>query len=341
MNTTNNNGVASLKTLVDAVRYFSDLDKAHAYLVSLRWPHGVCCPRCGTTHVSFIQTRRIWKCLDCAGHRQFSAKVGTIMEESPMGLDKWMAAIWLEANSKNSISSYELHRALGITQKSAWFMLHRIRHALHVGSFDKKLSGVVEVDETYVGGLAGNMHKRQRKLRITSNGVAGKTPVMGLLERHDGKKHSTVRAQVVTNRKSATLHPVIHKHVEPGTQLYTDSLAGYRGLRPTFMHDFVDHAEAYVKDKVIHTNGLENFWALFKRCIKGTHVSIEPAHLEAYVDSEAFRFNNREVKDGDRFLLALQGISGKRLTYKSLIGKLPLEGYPGDDNDAGNENLSN
>jgi transposase-like protein len=337
-----NNG-NSPQTLMQAVRYFADLDVAQNFLVQIRWPLGVCCPTCGETNVHYLANQRRWKCKAKHPKQQFSAKVGTIFEDSPLGLDKWLVVVWLETNAKNSISSYEVARALGITQKSAWFMLHRIRHALHVGSFDKKLSGVVEVDETYVGGLAGNMHKRQRKLRITSNGVAGKTPVMGLLERHDGKKHSTVRAQVVTNRKSATLHPVIHKHVEPGTQLYTDSLAGYRGLRPTFMHDFVDHAEAYVKDKVIHTNGLENFWALFKRCIKGTHVSIEPAHLEAYVDSEAFRFNNREVKDGDRFLLALQGISGKRLTYKSLIGKLPLEGYIPDDSivDGGGNNLPN
>jgi transposase-like protein len=291
------------KSLLEAIRYFSDLNVAHEFFVGMRWPQGVCCPRCGSTAVKYMPKYRRFQCSHKHDGRQFTVKTGTIMEDSAIGLDKWSAGFWLEVNAKNSISSYEVASgALGITQKSAWFMLHRIRYALHVGSFDKKLSGVVEVDETYIGGLAGNMHKRQRKLRITSNGVAGKTPVMGLLERHDGKKHSTVRAQVVTNRKSATLHPVIHKHVEPGTQLYTDSLAGYRGLRPTFMHDFVDHAEAYVKDKVIHTNGLENFWALFKRCIKGTHVSIEPAHLEAYVDSEAFRFNNREVKDGDRFL---------------------------------------
>jgi transposase-like protein len=328
---------------MQAVRYFADLDVAQNFLVQIRWPMGVCCPNCGDTNVHYLANQRRWKCKNKHPKQQFSAKVGTIFEDSPLGLDKWLVVVWLETNAKNSISSYEVARALGITQKSAWFMLHRVRHALHAGTFDKKLSGVVEIDETYIGGLAGNMHKRQRKARITSNGVAGKTPVMGLLERHDGKKHSTVRAQVVTNRKSATLHPVIHKHVEPGTQLYTDSLAGYRGLRPTYMHDFVDHAEAYVKDKVIHTNGLENFWAMFKRCIKGTHVSIEPAHLEAYVDSEAFRFNNREATDGERFLQAMQGVSGKRLTYKSLIGKPALEGWIADDNSAEGEgsNLPN
>jgi transposase-like protein len=321
------------KTLIEAIAYFSNPDVALQYMIRIIWPNGPTCPHCGSQKVSFIATRRIWKCGTCPGRKQFSIKVGTVMEDSPLTLDKWLAAIWMEANSKNSISSWEVHRALGITQKSAWFMLHRIRHAIHVGSFDKKLAGVVEVDETYIGGLSQNMHKKQRKLRITSNGVAGKTAVMGLLERHNGEKHSTVRAQVVSDRRSATLHPVIHKHVEPGTQIYTDTLAGYRGLKPMYMHEFVDHAEAYVKDKVIHTNGLENFWALFKRCIKGTHVSIDPCHLEAYVDSEAFRFNHRKVKDGDRFQIALGGVGGKRLTYKALIGKTPLEGLSPSDNE--------
>jgi transposase-like protein len=319
-------------TLVEAIRQFSDLNYATSLFAAMRWPTGVCCPHCGSVKVDYLPNRRLWQCREDHKKNQFSVKIGTVFEECRLPIDKCLIAIWLEVNAKNSISSCEVARTLGVTQKTAWFLLHRVRHALHVGSFDKKLSGVVEVDETYIGGLAGNMHRKQRKLRITSNGVAGKMPVMGLLERHNGKKHSTVRAEVVHNRKSATLHPIIHKHVEPGTQLYTDSLAGYRGLRPTFMHDFVDHAEAYVKDKVIHTNGLENFWALFKRCIKGSHVSIEPFHLAAYVDSEAFRFNNREVKDGDRFALALDGLSGKRLTYKALIGQSDLEGISGKDN---------
>jgi transposase-like protein len=342
MNTEKNSETVLPKTLVEAIRYFSDPKIALAFFVDFRWPHGVCCPRCGSTNVLFLANYARWKCREKHDSPQFTVKVGSIMEDSPMGLDKWAAGIWLEVNAKNSISSYEVARALGITQKSAWFMLHRCRHALHVGSFDTKLSGVVEVDETYVGGKAQNMHKAKRAKVITSPGVAGKTPVMGLLARHDGQRHSTVRAEVINDRYAATLHPIIHKNVEPGTQIYTDSLAGYRGLTPMFMHDFVDHANAYVKDKVVHTNGMENFWSLFKRCIKGTHISVEPFHLTAYVDSEAFRFNYRELNDGGRFALAVKGINGKRITYKTLIGKPESEDRKASDNgEASAGNLPN
>jgi transposase-like protein len=323
------NKITTPQTLMQAVNYFSDLETAHQFFVNVRWPKGVVCPVCGSTGAKYNPKYRRFQCNLSHDRRQFTVKTGTVMEDSPLGLDKWAVAFWLEVNAKNSISSWEVHRDLGITQKSAWFMLHRVRHALHVGSFDKKLCGTIEADETFVGGLAKNMHKAQRARRIMGTGGSTKTPVMGLLSRHDGKKHSTVRAEVLTNTQRESLHPIIHRNVEPGSTIYTDALPAYRGLTPQFFHDFVDHAEAYVRGAV-HTNGLENFWALFKRCIKGTHVSIEPFHLAAYVDSEAFRFNHREVRDGDRFRLALKGISGKRLTYKTLIGDASLEGRVGD-----------
>jgi transposase-like protein len=309
------------KTLLEAIKFFGVYENAHNFIVQIRWQGGaVCCPNCGSTRVRYIQTRKQWECREQHPKRRFSLKTGTIMEDSPLPLEKWLAALWVEVNCKNSISSYEVHRDLGVTQKSAWFMLHRIRHAMHVGSFDKKLCGVVEADETLVGGLAKNMHKRKRLERV--HGMTGgthMTPVMGLLERHNGKKHSTVRTAVIPNRQKETLHAVIHKNVEPGSQIVTDSLSAYRGIDANFVHDFVDHAEAYVKDKVIHTNGLENFWSLFKRCIKGTHVSVSPCHLFRYVDSEAFRFNGRDGDDRSRFLAVANSISGKRLTYKALI----------------------
>jgi transposase-like protein len=309
------------RTLVEAVRVFSDLDYATMFFASMRWPDGPVCPHCGSKDVDYIANRRVWECRGDHSRRQFSVKIGTIFEECRLPIDKCLVAIWLEVNAKNSISSYEIARSLGVTQKTGWFLLHRIRHALHVGSFDKKLQGVVEADETFVGGLAKNMHKKEREVKIKGTGGSNKTAVMGLLERHDGKKHSTVRAEVVSNTRRESLHAVIHKNVEPGTTIYTDAWQAYRQLGTTFTHDFVDHAEAYVKDKVIHTNGLENFWALFKRCIKGTHVSIEPFHLAAYVNSEAFRFNNRKTDDGTRFYRALQGTPDKRLDYRTLIGK--------------------
>ena len=311
----------SPKTLMEAVKYFADPKITLEYFVKIRWPKGIRCPHCGSDKVSFLANQNRWQCHTKHAKRQFSAKVGTVFEDSPLPLDKWLVTMWLEVNAKNSISSCEVHRALGITQKSAWFMLHRVRHALHVGSFDSKLQGTIEADETFVGGLSKNMHKDRRAKTIKGPGVHGKTAVAGLLARHGGKKHSTVRAEVLPNTNREALHALIHKHVEPGSTVYSDAWKAYRQLAPQFVHDFVDHAEAYVKDKVVHVNGLENFWALFKRCIKGTHVSVEPFHLAAYVDSEAFRFNNRKTDDGGRFFAALPGVEGKRLTYKTLIGK--------------------
>jgi transposase-like protein len=311
------------ETMLEAIKYFADYGNAHRFMVSIRWPDGVVkCPTCGSCRVRYIATRRQWECREKHPQKRFSLKTGTIMEQSPLPLEKWLACYWYEVNCKNSVSSYEIMRELGVTQKTGWFMLHRIRHALHVGSWDSKMNGVVEADETMVGGLAANMHKKVRERKVGRNrGGTHMTNVMGLLQRHDGKKHSTVRTKVLRDRKKESLLTVIHKNVEPGTTLYTDALKNYRdpSIVGSFNYDFVDHAEAYVKDKVVHTNGLENFWALFKRCIKGTHVSVDPQHLFRYVDSEAFRFNYREVENSDRFRIIASNTIGKRLTYKTLI----------------------
>jgi hypothetical protein len=261
----------------------------------------------------FISTRRLWECRTRHPRQQFSVKVGTIFEDSPLGLDKWLLAVWLIANCKNGVSSYEVHRALGITQKSAWFMLHRIRAAMHAGSFEK-MHGPVEADETLVGGKLQNMHKGRRKKMMVAN--YGKTIVMGLLDRTRRK----VLGKVVGNTSKGALYPVIHTHVEPGSEIMTDALVAYRDLQPEYVHEFVDHTVAYVRGKV-HTNGLENFWSLLKRAIRGTYDSVAPVHLNAYVDEEAFRYNEREGHDGDRFMETLGGTIGRRLTYKRLTGK--------------------
>jgi transposase-like protein len=338
MNTTQ--GKFFPKTLIEAVRYFSDLNVARTFFESMRWPSGVVCPQCGSDECRYLPKYRRWQCNHSHARRQFTVKTGTIMEDSPLGLDKWAVAFWLEVNAKNSISSYEIHRAIGVTQKSAWFMLHRIRHAIHTGTFEK-LGGegtIVEADETFVGGLGKNMHRERRERAFHGRGTGTKTAVMGLLARHDGKRHSTVRGMVVPNLRSETLRPIIHANVEAGSHVYTDAFSAYRSLGPAYFHDFVDHAETYAKGAV-HTNGLENFWSLFKRCIKGTHVCVEPFHLGAYVDSEAFRFNNREYTDGQRFVLAVREFHGKRLTYKALTGA--LEASPGSDRGAENGSLPN
>ena len=340
MNTNSNGNSQDLKTLVQAVRYFSDLNAAHDFFAKMRWPNGPVCPRCGSVDVRYSPKYRRFECSHSHDRRQFTVKTGSVMEDSPMGLDKWAAAFWLEVNAKNSISSYEIHRALGITQKSAWFMLHRTRLAVKSKSFEKVgRNGIpVAADETYIGGKAINMHKSKRA-KLTGTGGADKTIVMGLLERHSGKKNSTVRTEVLPKLPSKSdMHAIIHKHVEPGAHLMTDELTAYKHLYGDFEHQFVDHTNRYAEG-IVHTNGLENFWALFKRCIKGTHISVEPFHLAAYLDSEAFRFNHRKLKDGDRFQIAVGGYHGKRLTYKALIGA--SEDAPGSDKGAESGNLPN
>jgi transposase-like protein len=316
---------AAPQTLTEAIEYFSDPDVTLSTMVELRWPNGVHCPTCGRADVRFISTRRMWECKEKHQKRQFSAKVGTIFEDSPLGLDKWFSAIWMVANCKNGVSSYEMHRALGVTQKTAWFMDHRIRLAMKAGSIEK-MSGDVEADESFIGGLSKNMHKNKRS-KITGTGGAGKTAVMGILRRSDKTSKSKVKTTIVPNTQAATLQPKIRETVEPGSRLYTDAWASYRGLGDEYQHEVIDHAVEYVRDNV-HTNGIENFWTLLKRTIKGTYVSVEPFHLGRYLDEQSFRFNEREDNDGGRFRKVLSSVSGKRLTYKGLTGNDGTEATP-------------
>ena len=306
--------------LLGAITYFADLDVATAFVAGLRWPDGVRCPHCESVDCSFVASRRIWQCKNC--RKQFSVKVGSIFEDSPIALSKWLPAMWLLVNCKNGVSSYELARDLGVTQKTAWFMLHRLRLAVHAKSFDK-MGGHVEVDETFIGGKARNMHKAKRdRLGISqSRSMIGKVAVMGLLERHtkdDGG--SQVRFKVIANRKKHELQQTVSAHVEVGATLHTDALRSYDRMGERgYIHNVIDHAETYV-DGEVHTNGLENFWSLLKRAIKGTYISVEPFHLFRYLDEQAFRFNNRKGTDAMRFALALKGIVNKRLTYTALTG---------------------
>ena len=305
------------KTLIEAVKYFADPDTALGCMIAIRWPDGVItCPRCNSDRHSFVKTRRTWICLECKKH--FSVRLGTIMEDSPISLDKWLTAIWLIVNAKNGISSMEIHRALGITQKSAWFLLHRIRKAMQNGTFQKP-HGEIEVDETFIGGAARNMHKGKRK--ASGTGHQGKVAVQGLLDRHTRE----VRVMVVEGTRRHHLVPNIYRHVEEGSQVYTDAHNSYTGLDSTYVHNVINHAESYVEGNV-YTNGIENFWSLLKRSIKGTYVSVEPFHLFRYLDEQAFRFNNCKANDSDRFIKAAKQITGKRVTYKELTGKEPA-GY--------------
>jgi len=301
--------------LRNAIVYFNDVEHCREFMVELRWPDGkVKCPRCGSEHILWIAKERVWKCYGKHDHAKFSLKTGTIFEDSPIALEKWLPAAWLIINCKNGISSYELARDLKVTQKSAWFMLHRIRLAMQSGTFEK-LGGEVEADETFIGGKARNMHVAQRKRRITGTGTKDKIAVMGILER-GGK----IRTVVVPNRRRSALQGEIRKHVEAGAALYTDALLSYNGLEGDYAHKVVDRAVQYVDGRV-HTNGLENFWSLLKRSISGTYISVEPFHLFRYLDEQSFRYNDRKSTDAERFVTAMKHIVGKRLTFDELTGK--------------------
>jgi transposase-like protein len=317
------------ESLQEVIEYFDSLDACVEFLAAVRWPNGVECPACGSKRNSYLKSRRIWKCMEC--WKQFSAKLGTIFEDSPIPLKQWMIAVWMIVNCKNGVSSYEIARNLKVTQKSAWFMLHRIREAMKTsGDFISrpKLGGEggsgVEVDETFIGGKFKNMHRDKRMRYGNLGGKEGKTVVFGILDR-DLRE---VRARLVPNVNRDTLQAAVLKHVRYGSRVFTDEHIGYKSLHYRFIHDVVNHMESYVKGQV-HTNGIENFWSLLKRTLRGTYVAVEPFHLQRYVDEQVFRFNNRggkkkeeRVTDYQRFRKMLSQIVGRRLTYAQLTGKV-------------------
>ncbi len=306
------------QTLVECIEQFSDADRANEFMTRMRWPQGVQCPRCGSGRLREIKTRRLWVCRDCIGHNQFSVKVGSIFEDSPIKMGKWLTAIWLILNAKNGISSHELGRAIGVTQKTAWFMLHRIRTAVETGSF-QKMHGTVEADETFVGGSADFMHKKVKKARGIGRGYTSKVAVMALLEHASEKGASRVKAKVIKNTQKQTLKAVIDANVETGSTLHTDAWIAYQSLGSAYVHKFVDHAVEYVRDGV-STNGLENFFCLLNRTLRGTYVHVNAEHLFRYLNEQVFRFNARKGNDAARFAEVLGRVAGRRLTHKQLIG---------------------
>ena len=307
-------------TLRDAILHFADFEHCREFMVELRWSNGkVKCPYCGAEKVTYLEKRHVWKCYTGHDRPTFSLKTGTIFEDSPIGLEKWLPAVWMLLNCKNGISSWELHRAIGVTQKTAWFMLHRIRLAMQSKTFNKLggEGGEVEVDETFIGGKARNMHA-DRKVRYQKDGrnTGGKAIVMGMLQRG-----GTVRTAVIEDRTKKVMQPIVRENVEQGCEVFSDEWASNWRMDDEFTHSVINHLEAYV-DGNIHTNGMENFWSLLKRSLHGTYVSVEPFHLFRYVDEQAFRFNNRDMDDAERFVLGMRHVVGRRLTYQQLTGKV-------------------
>jgi hypothetical protein len=316
------------KTLQAAIQHFSDYDNCRKFMIAVRWLDEVVrCPYCNSEKVTYLAKAKLYRCYGDHPKQKFSLKIGTVFEDSPIPLEKWLPAVWLVVNCKNGISSYELGKDLGVTQKSAWFMLHRIRLAVQSKSFVKiggAGSAPIEVDETFIGGKARNMHRSKRE-RLSRNGGmqggSGKAVVMGMLVRG-----GQVRATVIPNRKHNITEQIVREVVEPGTEVHTDEFQGYYNLKDGYVHKVINHLEGYVKENV-HTNGIENFWSLLKRGLNGTYVAVEPFHLFRYVDEQAFRYNNRATKDNpltdaDRFQYALSQIVGKRLTFAEVTGKV-------------------
>jgi transposase-like protein len=310
------------KTLQEAIVHFANPDNCVTYLVDRRWPDGVVvCPTCGRNDVVYMPKRRVWQCKTHHPKAQFSIKVGTVMEDSAIPLEKWLPAMWMMAAAKNGVSSWEIHRSLGVTQKTAWFMAHRIRLALGQVP-ESKMGGPVEVDETFVGPNPAKMHKDRRIKQLAAYGRKPKAVVMGMLDR-DSRQ---VRAQVIPNIKRETLQNAILQQIEKGSTVYTDAYPSYDNLAAQeYIHATVNHVDEYVRGQ-IHTQGIENFWSLLKRTLRGTYVAVEPFHLDRYVAEQCFRYNNRATKDNplndaDRFALAVTQIVGKRLTYAELTGK--------------------
>lgn len=304
-------------TLIEAVAYFADPQVAHDFFAQLRWPHGAACPRCGNAQVRYWPKYRRWNCGDC--RRQFTAKLGTIFEDSPISFTKWLPAIWMLTADRNGISSCEVARALGVTQKTAWFMLHRIREAMadEPTSF---MTGPVEADETYIGGLVKSMNnKRKKRYNQRGRGSFGKAPVMALIERNTAERKGKVRAFVVDGTGAVELHGAIQDNVKQGEIVYTDGHLAYKHVSMTHEHYMIDHAYEYVRGHV-HTNSIESFFSVFKRTIKGTYIAPRPKHLQRYVNEQVSRFNERESKDGPRFAKIAKAAEGKRLTYCRLIG---------------------
>lgn len=304
------------RTLQEAIQYFAEAERCHEFMVRLRWPDGkVRCPYCGGDDVAYLPNAKVYKCYAKHPRQKFSLKVGTIFEDSPIGLDKWLPVMWMLVNCKNGVSSWEIHRAMGVTQKTAWFMLQRARLAMQSGNV--MLSGEVEVDESFIGGKARNMHAEKRRERMAKGTNKGKTIAFAMVERG-----GQVKTAVVERRRKKELQGMIREHVQAGSAIFSDELLSYEGLNEDYKHAVINHAVEYARGNV-HTNHAENFWSLVKRGIHGTYVSVEPFHLFRYLDEQAFRYNNRQdMNDSQRFVKVMGQVVGKRLTYAELTGKV-------------------
>lgn len=304
--------VTQFKSLLQVLDYFKEEKTCIDYLAQQRWGNEPSCPHCG--NVGAYITNRGYKCKAKECGKKFTVITGTTFENTKISLRTWFAAMYLCTAHKKGISSLQLSRDLNITQKTAWFLLHRVREMLTIHN-DEQLTGTVEVDETYVGGKKANKHKKVRAALKEGRGMVNKTPIIAMLQR-DGR----IVTAVSTIANGETLKPFIYKHVAAGSTVYTDGFGAYNGLDKTYKHEIVRHdANEYVREGNIHTNSIEGFWSQLKRGIIGIYHQVSPKHLHRYAHEFGYRYNTRKVTDIVRFDETVKLCNNKRLTYAQLI----------------------
>lgn len=302
-------------SIIQLVAKFPNEKACLEHLKQLRWKDGIVCPHCGSERKIYtFKDNKTFKCGDC--RKKFTAKVGTIFEDSPLPLQKWFMAIYLITAHKKGISSLQLSRDIDVTQKTAWFMLQRLRYASKTKSFNRNLSNMVEVDETYVGGKEKNKHASKKTSGNQGRSTKTKTPVVGMKER-DGE----IRAETVEDTKSMTIKNLLVDNVVIGSKVFTDEYLSYRGIGFIYDHLYVKHNAGEYVNGIVHTNGVENFWSMLKRGIVGIYHHVTPKHLDLYLGEFTFRYNSREMSEEERFNMLLTRVQG-RLQYKELTSDI-------------------